>query len=529
MTSVTTDRRLGVNASAAVKVPCKAATTANITLSGEQTIDGVSIVDGDRVLVKDQTTASENGIYDADTGSWSRSKDWDGTYDIVKGTLVRVTDGTLYSDSYWAVSTSNTITIGTTSVSFSQSNNSLSGVSAFVETVLDDTDADAVIETLADGATAETSPATGDIVFISDVSANDGRKMTLENMLKVINALTAETAFDPTTDYVVVYNASASAVRKALLNSIPANGTIPVPTNARISPSVASSALTIALKGNDGNDPSATNRVYIPFRSSTAGTGSLTWRSVTAALSTVISSGSTAGHASAQNHYIYVYALDNAGTVELAWSTLLYDDGSVQTTTAEGGAGAADSATTLYSTTARTDVPIRLISRMLSNQTTAGTWAAVPTEVTPYPWSNREFRSQIRLHSGNGHGSTNTKIRRFTTVVENAGSDITYADSAANGSSFTITRDGIYAMSYSDSYSAGGITYGISLNSGSLTTDLASIAEGDVVAIANSSTGATSNASITIRLRAGDVIRPHTNGTPDNTGTLSRFSITRVA
>lgn len=57
------------------KDSCKAATTANITLSGTQTIDGVAVAAGDRVLVKDQSTASQNGIYVCAAGSWSRSSD----------------------------------------------------------------------------------------------------------------------------------------------------------------------------------------------------------------------------------------------------------------------------------------------------------------------------------------------------------------------------------------------------------------------------------------------------------------------
>src|SRR5574343_963665 len=58
-----------------VMVSCRAATTANITLSGTQTIDGVSVIAGDRVLVKNQSTASANGIYVVAAGAWSRSSD----------------------------------------------------------------------------------------------------------------------------------------------------------------------------------------------------------------------------------------------------------------------------------------------------------------------------------------------------------------------------------------------------------------------------------------------------------------------
>ncbi len=111
---VSTSRRRGVTADSARKVPCRVATTANITLSGEQTIDTVSVVTDDRVLVKDQTTASENGIYIADTSSWTRAPDWDGELDVVQGTLVFITAGTNLG--HWRVTTSNPITPGTTSV-----------------------------------------------------------------------------------------------------------------------------------------------------------------------------------------------------------------------------------------------------------------------------------------------------------------------------------------------------------------------------------------------------------------------------
>jgi hypothetical protein len=120
MSSTSTDRRQGVNVNAAVKVPCKAATTANITLSGLQTIDGVALAADDRVLVKDQNTASENGIYRASTSTWQRDKDFDGVFDVVKGTLVHVTDGTSYSRTWWEVTTSDPITPGTTSLTFTQ-------------------------------------------------------------------------------------------------------------------------------------------------------------------------------------------------------------------------------------------------------------------------------------------------------------------------------------------------------------------------------------------------------------------------
>lgn len=152
--------------------------------------------------------------------------------------------------------------------------------------------------------------------------------------------------------------------------------------NLSIACSVGSNALTIALKDKAGSDPSAGSPVKIGFRNSTLTNGTYNVRSVTGALSLVISSGSTLGHSSAVQRPIYVYAIDNAGTVELAVSSSLLDSFGVVSTTAEGGAGAADSGSAIYSTTARSNVPIRLIARLLSTQTTAGTWAAVPTETS---------------------------------------------------------------------------------------------------------------------------------------------------
>lgn len=113
--SNSTDRFNGVVASKAIKVPCKVATTTNITLSGAQTVAGVPVVTGDRVLVRAQTNAVENGIYIVDSGAWERAADWDGNRDIVQGTLATAFDsgGNAYQ---YIVTTPDPITIGTTAL-----------------------------------------------------------------------------------------------------------------------------------------------------------------------------------------------------------------------------------------------------------------------------------------------------------------------------------------------------------------------------------------------------------------------------
>lgn len=120
MASSTTDRRLGLTGGTAMKAPCKAATTANITLSGEQTVDGISCVTGDRILVKNQTTGADNGIYVVDTGSWTRDLDFDGSYDVRSGTVVRVNQGSTNGVGIFYISTADPITIGTTSLTFTR-------------------------------------------------------------------------------------------------------------------------------------------------------------------------------------------------------------------------------------------------------------------------------------------------------------------------------------------------------------------------------------------------------------------------
>ncbi|WP_221155128.1 hypothetical protein [Rhizobium lentis] len=128
MASIAVDRIDGLSSAAAIKGPCRAATTANISLYGEQTIDGVAVVTGDRVLVKNQTTASENGIYVADTGQWRRSKDFSRTNDVLKGTQVAVTDGTVAGGFVYSITTGNPISVGTTSIAF--------GIAAGVQTAV---------------------------------------------------------------------------------------------------------------------------------------------------------------------------------------------------------------------------------------------------------------------------------------------------------------------------------------------------------------------------------------------------------
>jgi hypothetical protein len=140
-----------------------------------------------------------------------------------------------------------------------------------------------------------------------------------------------------------------------------------------ISASIAASALTISASS-----------LTLDFRSTTLGSGTVT--TVTGTPSNlVISSGSTLGTISAQQSRIVVIALNNAGTIELAAVNISggtqLDETNLISTTAEGGAGAADSASVVYSTTARSSLAYRVIGYIESTQATAGTWATAPSTI----------------------------------------------------------------------------------------------------------------------------------------------------
>lgn len=153
-------------------------------------------------------------------------------------------------------------------------------------------------------------------------------------------------------------------------------------SNVGLSSSVAANALTVALRQFDGSSSCSTGTAAckIGFRSSTLTSGAYNQRSVTSALSLTVPSGASLGHVSAVSEYVYVYALDNAGTVELAVSGSLVDAGVLISTTAISAGST--SRTTVYSTTARTSVPFRLLGRFKSTQTTAGTWASAMSEIS---------------------------------------------------------------------------------------------------------------------------------------------------
>lgn len=110
----------------------RAATATNTTLSGLQTVDGVSLVAGDRVLVKNQTTGSQNGIYVASSGAWTRAADADSSAKLAAGLWGYVREGTVNGGKSFVLSNAGAVTLGTTALTFSQ----VSGAGAADDTVI---------------------------------------------------------------------------------------------------------------------------------------------------------------------------------------------------------------------------------------------------------------------------------------------------------------------------------------------------------------------------------------------------------
>jgi hypothetical protein len=178
--------------------------------------------------------------------------------------------------------------------------------------------------------------------------------------------------------------------------------------NGSLAAAVAASALTISLKTAAGSDPSATDPVFVAFRSATATDGTYSLVKVTAATSVVVSSGSTLGTVSAIPHRLWVVAFNDGGTFRLGViNTQVNSTGSglfsvaddaLGSSTAEGGAGGADSAGVIYTGSAVTAKAMRVVGYVESTQGTAGTWATAPSKIQQWSPGMKLPGDRIQFH-----------------------------------------------------------------------------------------------------------------------------------
>jgi hypothetical protein len=165
-------------------------------------------------------------------------------------------------------------------------------------------------------------------------------------------------------------------------NAASAFGYILGMTNGQFVLSAAASALTIALKTNAGTDPSSTDKVTVFFRNVTGTTGDVVALEITAATSLVISSGSTLGITSSTAFRLWIVGFNDGGTFRIG-AIQRFASGrfyplveGLASSTAEGGAGGADSAGVIYTGSAVSSKAMRILAYAEWNVSglTAGTW-----------------------------------------------------------------------------------------------------------------------------------------------------------
>lgn len=240
------------------KASCVAATTADITLSGAQTIDGVSVIAGDRVLVKNQTLSQNNGIYLCASGAWTRTSDAD-TWDELTSAFTFIEQGTTNADTGYVCTANAGGTLGTTALPWSQ----FSGAGTFTAgtgltltgSVFSLTSPVAV----ANGGTGLTSLGSGVATFLgTPSSANLAAAVTDETGSGALVFATSPTLVTPalgTPSAIVLTNASGTA-------SININGTVGATT--------PTTGVFTALTVNDNSTLGSSNTDTVNFNARVA-------------------------------------------------------------------------------------------------------------------------------------------------------------------------------------------------------------------------------------------------------------------
>ncbi|MBK8132473.1 MAG: hypothetical protein IPK48_06985 [Gammaproteobacteria bacterium] len=195
--------------------------------------------------------------------------------------------------------------------------------------------------------------------------------------------------------------------------------------NIGIATSRSGNAETISLKTAAGNDPSAADPVRLSFQDGAGGFAAI---DVTAAASIVVSSGSTLGATSATIFRLWLVGFNDAGTFRLGVIKCALTDGVyglqdnvLESSTAEGGAGAADSSGVIYTGTAVTSKAMRVLGYLEYTLTTAGTWDAAPSLINIYSQGDRlpGERIQVRRNSTGAVATGTTMIPVDDTIPQN--------------------------------------------------------------------------------------------------------------
>ena len=228
------------------------------------------------------------------------------------------------------------------------------------------------------------------------------------------------------------------------------NNSPDVLSNIGFTATVATKALTFDLKTRNLIDPTAADKVRVAFRSETLTAGDYDVVEAGAALTVVVPDGATLGFAAAEAGFIYLYGINNSGAIEFAVSGTLLDETILHTTVAIDAA--ADTRDALYSTTLRSNIPIRLLGKVkITTGVVAGEWDNAPTEL----YVGQEKTDPIQLCKAwvnfNGTGTvairdsynvssiTDNGTGDYTINFTNAMSDANYAAVATNNLSNSVS------------------------------------------------------------------------------------------
>ena len=340
--------------------------------------------------------------------------------------------------------------------------------------------------------------------------------------------------------YKAVYNANSNSFQlttSLATSSVPSsistlNVTVSLTATGTLTGFPFLYGLTASIGSNALTTVSAACSVL--FRNATAGNGGVVPLAV-ASLSITIPSGATLGSVNAtQSIFAYLIAY-NAGTPVLcvcnaAGGIDLSESGFISPTTISAGA---TSSTTIYSASSvSANSPYKLVGYSVQTEATAGTYATAPSLVQGIGGQavlNLPKNSITRLNTPNGAGSTNTHYRRFTNIVTNQGPDITYADSATLGASFTVNNAGIYAISYSDAFGTS-TPMAITLNDNQPTAAMSATTITAILATCSTSaSGQFSNCFWTGYLPNGSVINCKCDSSGNSTAQSTQFTMTRVS
>jgi hypothetical protein len=468
----------------------------NPAAGGLLVVDGIQLIAGDRVLCKDESSAINNGIYAASTGPWVRTSDAAANQQFFSGMAVTVALGALNAGlTYICTTTDDPVVIGTSLITFATQ----SAVATATQSAASTTSV-----TIGTGPKTFTIPAgkafqVGQWVLVNETSNNVNQlfgQVTAYAGTSLTVNVTATGGSGAYADWTIVLANSAAAAGlqppvgtgnvtgpgsstgghiaifadasgKVIQDGGPPIGAANTITpsmfaaaavamganmlNGTIVSSVATGALTLAVKTLAGADPSGSDPVWFLFRSSTPASGGYAMIEVTAPLSVTVPANSTLGFQNATPARIWLAAINNGGAVSLAvinclagtnslgWSIFPLAGWGIANITAFGGG--ANAAQVFYGAASLASVPLNVLGFVTwevgSTLVTAGAWNVTPTRIELYrpgvALPGTPLQQSLAFFSTNSTNATGTPASTAVTAQMTPSSSANLVDVYAQG------------------------------------------------------------------------------------------------